>query len=69
MQLPLDPYINPAHHLFLTAQERRARGGGRVRLRARRRLDQEDPVVALLRAGKVALMGLALVRTVRALVS
>lgn len=47
--------------------ERRARGGGRVRLRPRRRLDREDPLLALLRASKTVLLGLALARTVGAL--
>lgn len=65
--LPLDPWVNPSHHLFLTAMERRARGGGPVRLRARRRLDREDPLIATLRAGKVALLAWAAARTLTAL--
>ena len=64
--LPLDPYINPAHHLFLAAMERRARGGGRVRLRARRRLDREDPLTAALKTGKVLLLGWAVGRCLSA---
>jgi hypothetical protein len=36
--------------------ERRARGGGRVRLRARRRLDREDPLLAALHTGRLALL-------------
>lgn len=67
--LALDPWVNPSHHLFLTAMERRARGGGRVRLRARRRLDVEDPVLAALRAGKVALLAWAAARTLGALLA
>lgn len=67
--LPLCPYTNPRHHLFLSAMERRARGGGRVRLRARRRLDEEDALTALLRAGKAVLLGWFAARTLGALLA
>lgn len=49
--------------------ERRARGGGRVRLRARRRLDEEDAWTALLRAGKAVLLGWFAARTLGALLA
>ncbi|KAL4421568.1 hypothetical protein ABPG75_010859 [Micractinium tetrahymenae] len=64
--LPLDPYTNPAHHLFLHAMERTARGGGRVRLRARRRHDEEDLLIRALKAGKLLLLAWAAGRTLGA---
>lgn len=67
--LPLCPYTSPRHHLFLAAMERRARGGGRVRLRVRRRLDEEDPLTAVLRAGKAVLLGWFAARTLGALLA
>lgn len=69
MLLPLCPYTSPRHHLFLAAMERRARGGGRVRLRVRRRLDEEDPLTAVLRAGKAVLLGWFAARTLGALLA
>lgn len=67
--LPLDPWVNPSHYLFLSAMERRARGGGRVRMRGRRRLDREDPLVAVLKTGKILLLAWAGLRTVGALLA
>ena len=67
--LPLCPYANPRHHQFLAAMERRMRGGGRRRLRARRRLDEADPLTAVLRAGKAALLGWFAARTLGALLA
>ena len=54
------------HHLFLYAMERLDRGGGRVRLRPRRRHDEEDFVLRALRAGKVLLLAWAAGRTLGA---
>lgn len=61
--LPLDPFVNPSHHLFLPAMERRERGGGRVRLRPRRHRDRPDPLLLALNTGKVALLAWALGKT------
>lgn len=49
--------------------ERRARGGGRVRLRARRRLDREDPWLVALKTGKLALLSWAISKTLLAVFS
>lgn len=57
--LPLDPYTNPAHHLFLHAMERAARGGGRARLRGRWRRGEGDLLINALRAGKLLLLAWA----------
>lgn len=62
----MDPYTNPAHHLFLHAMEHAARGGGRMRLRGRRQHAEEDLLIRALKAGKLLLLAWAAGRTLRA---
>lgn len=60
--LPLDPYINPRHHDFLAAMERRLRGGGR-----RRRGRMGDVWLQGLQMAKHSVIFFGLVRCMAAL--